>query len=77
MNKIFLNTTLLGLMYLNISHGANAQSTIDIPEAPSTVNAVYVSQSSNKALNPSEKIDRLYNRNERWSHMFEQLKAYL
>lgn len=48
MKKIFLNTTLLGLMYLNISHGANAQSTIDIPEAPSTVNAVYVSQSSKK-----------------------------
>ncbi|EXA55645.1 hypothetical protein J503_4158 [Acinetobacter baumannii 984213] len=48
MKKIFLNTTLLGLMYLNISHGANAQITIDIPEAPSTVHAVYVSQSSKK-----------------------------
>ncbi len=56
MKKIFLNTTLLGLMYLNISHGANAQITIDIPEAPSTVHAVYVSQSSKKVLNPSEKL---------------------
>ena len=35
-------------MYLNINHGANAQSTVDIPEAPSTVNAVYVTQSSKK-----------------------------
>ncbi|MCA4331672.1 MBL fold metallo-hydrolase [Acinetobacter baumannii] len=76
MKKIFLNTTLLGLMYLNISHGANAQITIDIPEAPSTVHAVYVSQSSKKVLNPSEKIDRLYNRNLQQEYVLQRMTEH-
>ncbi|MDO0887873.1 hypothetical protein NCW36_08485 [Acinetobacter pittii] len=61
---------------MNISHGANAQSTIDIPEAPSTVNAVYVSQSSKKALNPSEKIDRLYNRNLQQEYVLQRMTEH-
>jgi len=76
MKKIFLNTTLLGLIYLNISHGANAQSAIDIPEAPSTVNAVYVTPSNKKVLNPTEKIDRLYNRNLQQEYILQRMTEH-
>ena len=55
MKKIFLNTTLLGLMYLNISHGANAQITIDIPEAP-LLYMRFMLANQVKVLNPSEKL---------------------
>ncbi|WP_236766806.1 MBL fold metallo-hydrolase [Acinetobacter junii] len=73
MKKIFLNSSLLGLMFLPITPGANAQNAIDIPEAPSTVNAVYIAQSNKKVLNSGEKIDRLYNRNLQQEYVLQRM----
>lgn len=52
---------------------ASAQQTTAVQEAPSTVGATYVEPSTTRALQPGEKIDRLYTRNATQDYVLQRL----
>lgn len=63
----------LSLAALFLSAAAFAQPMAPVSEAPSTVGASYVEPSAIRALQPGEKIDRLYTRNATQDYVLQRL----
>ena len=69
----FFHRVSVSLLLLLLSDAASAEQVTPLPAAPSTVQAIYVEPSATRALQPGEKIDQLYTRNNTQDYVLQRL----